>query len=106
MKPAVSRRHRRNAVLLAAAFGLALASAGAAQAFTFSDQNGGAGNGSMFNDRDGKTPSSDAPTTRFGNGNTTIQQGNGSLRFGGNGGSFSQRYNTNNLFDPYARDGR
>lgn len=109
MKADVSRRHRQKVLLLAAAFAVALAGAGVAQAFTLSDQDGnsgGSGSGSMFLDRDGKTPTTDAPVSRFGKGTTTIQQGNGTLRFGGNGGSFNQRYNTNNLFDPYARDGR
>jgi hypothetical protein len=107
LKAAVSRRYRQKVLLLAAAFAVALAGAGAAQAFTLLDQDGNsAGSGSMFLDRDGKTPKTDAPASRFGTGTTTIQQGNGTLRFGGNSGSFNQRYNSNNLFDPYARDGR
>ena len=107
LKAAVSRRYRQKVLLLAAACAVALAGAGVAQAFTLTDQDGNSGgSGSMFLDRDGKTRASDAPASRFGNGTTTIQQGNGTLRFGGNSGSFNQRYNTNNLFDPYARDGR
>jgi len=109
MKAIVLRRYRQKAILLAAAFAVALAGAGAAHAFTLSDQDGNSGgsdSSSMFLDRDGKAPKTDAPASRFGSGTTTIQQGNGTLRFGGNGGSFNQRYNSNNLFDPYARDGR
>jgi len=38
-----------------------------------------------------------------------MQSGNSTIKFfGGAGGasSFNQRYNSNNLFDPYVRDGR
>ena len=48
-----------------------------------------------------------APVNRFGseNGQTTIKQGNSTLQFG-NQQSFGQRYNNENLFNPYAREGR
>ena len=39
------------------------------------------------------------------NGQSTMQQGNTTFQFGSQR-SFDQRYNTNNLFDPYAREGR
>jgi hypothetical protein len=34
-----------------------------------------------------------------------MKQGNSTLQFGGQQ-SFGQRYNTDNIFNPYARDGR
>jgi hypothetical protein len=34
-----------------------------------------------------------------------MKQGNTTLQFGQQR-SFNERYNTNNLFDPYAREGR
>ena len=48
-----------------------------------------------------------APVNRFGNenGQATIKQGNSTFQFG-NQQSFGQRYNTDNIFNPYARDGR
>jgi hypothetical protein len=36
---------------------------------------------------------------------SAIKQGNGTFQFGGQR-SFDQRYNTDNIFNPYARDGR
>jgi hypothetical protein len=36
---------------------------------------------------------------------STMKQGNTTFQFGSQR-SFDQRYNTNNLFDPYAREGR
>jgi hypothetical protein len=47
------------------------------------------------------------PDERFsgsGNGQTTIQQGNATHRFGGQP-SFDQRYNASQMFDPNARSG-
>ena len=35
----------------------------------------------------------------------TIQQGNATIRFGGQGGSFDQRYNPNQFFDSVTRPG-
>lgn len=108
MKPVTLCRSRRNALLLAIAVGLALAGAGAAQAFTFEDQNAGSARaGQNFVDLDAKAPRTDLPASRFDSGSRTVTQGNATFHFGGaSGGSFDQRYNPNNLFDPYARDGR
>jgi hypothetical protein len=94
--------------LIAAAFLAALGSVPAAQAFTFQDSNGSSGS-QGFMDLDKPA----APTDRLGtgsrfdseNGQTTMKQGNTTFQFGQQR-SFDQRYNTNNLFDPYAREGR
>lgn len=108
MKPVASRHSRHSALLLAVAFGLALAGAGTAQAFTFEDQNAGSARaGQNFVDLDAKAPRTDLPASRFDSGGRTVTQGNATFHFGGaSGGSFDQRYNPSNLFDPYARDGR
>jgi hypothetical protein len=99
-------------VAFAAAFGLALAVAPAAHAFTFEDQDStgsGAGAQGFLNP---STPYVADPDARFsgsGSGNGTpgtYQHGNATLQFGSGSGSFDQRYNPNNLFDPYAREGR
>jgi hypothetical protein len=93
MKHLPPSRHRL--AMLAAAFGLAL-SALPAQAFTIDDQSNTNSNGSArYSD----------PDERFsGSGNAqTIQQGNATIRFGGQQGSFDQRYNPNRMFDPLAR---
>ncbi|AXK83208.1 hypothetical protein DW352_23425 [Pseudolabrys taiwanensis] len=84
--------------------------AGAAQAFTFTDQNGNAGNAQGYVDLDPAASRHDIPASRFGTPNSTVQSGDSTIKFfggaGTGGGSFNQRYNSNNLFDPYARDGR
>lgn len=95
------------AVLFAAALGLALSAAGAAKAFTFEDQ-GVAGGGRGFTDLDiPKVPNAGVPDSRFtsSNGLTTFKSGNGTFQFGARP-SFDQRFNSDNLFDPYYRDGR
>jgi hypothetical protein len=92
-----------------AAGALAL-SAGAAQAFTFTDQNGNTGAAQGYVDLDTSSQSRhDVPSARLSPGQpTTLKSGNTSVQFGGGSGfgSFNQRYNSNNLFDPYAREGR
>ena len=93
--------------LIAAAF---LAGAvPAAQAFTFQDSHGSSGGGQGFMDLDKPAAPPDRLGTglQFGseNGQTTMKQGNTTFQFGQQR-SFDQRYNTNNLFDPYAREGR
>ena len=93
--------------LIAAAFLAALGAASVAQAFTI--QGSGSSGGSGFMDLDKPA----APPDRFGtgsrfdseNGMSTMKQGNTTFQFGSQR-SFDQRYNTNNLFDPYAREGR
>jgi hypothetical protein len=96
MKHLPSSPSRYRLAVLAAAFGLALLAAPAAHAFTIEDQSNTNSNGSA--------PYTD-PDARFsGYGNpTTIQQGNTTLRFGGQQGSFDQRYNPNRMFEPNSR---
>ena len=85
--------------VLAAAFGLALLTMPAAHAFTIDDQSN--------TNSDGTARYSD-PDARFsgvGGPQTTIQQGNTTLRYGGQMGSFDQRYNPNRMFEPNSRPG-
>jgi len=82
--------------------------ASAAHAFTVHDSNGQVGGqGYLELDKPAAAPDRMAPVSRFGNenGQTTIKQGNSTLQFG-NQQSFGQRYNTDNIFNPYTRDGR
>ena len=97
----------RRAVVLVAAFGLAVMATGAARAFTVEDKGGG-GSGQGFTDLDiPKVPNSGTLDSRFSSkdGMTSYKSGVGTLQFGSRP-SFDQRYNPNSLFDPYARDGR
>ena len=92
--------------IAAAAFAVALAAAPAAQAFTIEDQGGSASGGSGFKDLDIPKVQNGPADSRFNSGGpTTIKQGNTTFQFGSQR-SFEQRYNTDNLFDPYAREGR
>ena len=93
--PPSPARHRL--AVRAAAFGLALLAAPAAHAFTIEDQSNTNSNGSArYSDPDARFSGS-------GNGQTTIQQGNTTLRFGGQQGTFDQRYNPNRMFEPNSR---
>jgi|SRR5882672_11433362 len=88
--------------VFAAAFGLIAAAP--AQAFEF--QNG---DGTSVNSRTNlldldRKAAPDKPASKFDESNG-IKQGNFYLKFN-NQGSFEQRYSTENLFDPVARDGR
>jgi hypothetical protein len=76
---------------------LALLAAPAAHAFTIDDQSNTNSDGSA------RYADPDARLSGSGTGQTTIQQGNTTLRFGGQQGSFDQRYNPNRMFDPNAR---
>jgi hypothetical protein len=109
MKLFASRRLRHRAFVCAAVLGLTLSAAAAAQAFTFEDPgSAGARNGGQgFTDLDNPAARDpDAQVSRFGSGGqTSLKQGNTTLRFGAQP-SFDQRYDSNNLFDPFARDGR
>ena len=101
---AMSRACTAAAVVFAAA---CLASA--AQAFTVQDSNGPVG-GQGYIDFDKPTAAPDrmAPVNRFGNdsnGQSTYKAGSGTFQFGAQQ-SFGQRYNTDNIFNPYTRDGR
>ena len=89
---------QRRLAVLAAAFGLAVLAAPVAHAFTIDDQSNTApSGGARYTD----------PDERFsGNGPAqTIQQGNTTLRFGGQQGSFDQRYDPNQMFDSNMRSG-
>jgi hypothetical protein len=96
--PPSPSRHRL--AVLAAAFGLAVLAvlaAPAAHAFTIEDQSNTNSNGSArYSDPDARFSGS-------GNGQTTIQQGNTTLRFGGQQSTFDQRYNPNRMFEPNVR---
>jgi hypothetical protein len=97
---------RATSFALIAAAAVLVASPGA-KAFTIEDQ-GGARGGQGFNDPDkSAVPDRNLPVNRFGtdNGQTTMKQGNTTLQFGQQR-SFSDRYNTDNIFNPYAREGR
>ncbi|HVZ51710.1 MAG TPA: hypothetical protein VG986_07075 [Pseudolabrys sp.] len=97
----------RRALVLVAAFGLAVMAAGVARAFTVEDK-GGSGSGQGFTDLDiPKASSAGAPDSRFKSkdGMTSYKTDFGTVQFGSQP-SFNQRYNPNSLFDPFARDGR
>jgi hypothetical protein len=79
-----------------------------AHAFTIENQGGvSGGQGYVDLDRPAATPDRHTPVSPYNtdNSGTTIKQGNGTFQFGQQR-SFNERYNTNNLFDPYAREGR
>ena len=96
------------ALIAAVAFLAAMYAIPAAQAFTIENQGGAAGSqGFLDLDKPAAPPDRQAPVSRFGseNGQTTLKQGNTTFQFGQQR-SFGERYNSNNLFDPYAREGR
>jgi len=95
------------AFVTAAAVFAALCAVPGAKAFTIEDQ-GGARSGQAFMDLD-KPAASDrhTPVSPFNSdtGQTTVKQGNTTFQFGQQR-SFSDRYNTENMFNPYTREGR
>lgn len=96
------------AFIATAAFLAALCAAPGAHAFTIEDQGGpNGGQGYIDLDKPAAPPDRLTPVSPFNtdNGGTTIKQGNSTFQFGQQR-SFNERYNTNNLFDPYAREGR
>jgi hypothetical protein len=94
--PPSPSRHRL--AVLAAAFGLAALAAPVAHAFTIDDQSNTTSNGgARYADPDSRFSSDGSPTT--------IKQGNTTLQFGGQMGSFDQRYNGNQFFDSISRPG-
>ena len=95
--PPFPSRHRL--AVLAAAFGLALLAAPAAHAFTIDDQS------NTNSDGTARYTDPDARFSNSGNGQTTIRQGNTTFRFGGQMGTFDQRYDSNRMFDPLGRPG-
>jgi hypothetical protein len=84
-----------------------LAFAGAAHAFTIEGGPGATGTTSNWKDLDLPKAKALDPDSQFKteNGGAEFKTGNGTFYFGPQR-SFDQRYDTNNLFDPYARDGR
>jgi hypothetical protein len=86
---------------------LSVVCAGAAQAFTIEGGPGAGASGSAWQDLDMPKAKNFDPDSRFktDNGGTEFKSGSGTFYFGPQR-SFDQRYDTNNLFDPYARDGR
>jgi hypothetical protein len=96
------------AFAFSAALVAALCAAPGAQAFTIENQSApSGGRGFADQDKPAAAPDRHAPVSPFGsaNGQTTVQQGNSTLQFGQQR-SFSDRYNTDNIFNPYAREGR
>jgi hypothetical protein len=95
------------ALVAAAALFAALCAMPAAQAFTIENQGGAGGQGFMDLDKPAPPPDRHTPVSPFGseNGQTTVKQGNTTFQFGQQR-SFNERYNTNNMLDPYAREGR
>ncbi len=90
----------RHLAILAAAFGLVMLAAPAAHAFTMDNQSNTNSDGSArYTDPDQRL----SGTTSTGQ--TTIQQGNGTFRFGGQTGSFDQRYDNSRMFNPIPRPG-
>jgi hypothetical protein len=97
----------RRAFLMAAALGLAVTTTGIAHAFTVENKDA-SGSGQGFTDLDiPKVPSAGTPDSRFKgkDGVTSYKTEFGTVQFGSRP-SFDQRYNSNSLYDPFARDGR
>jgi hypothetical protein len=100
---AMSRACAAAAVAFTAAFAVS-----AAHAFSMQDSGGPVGGqGYLDLDKPAAAPDRLAPMNRFGNenGQSTYKSGNGTFQFGAQN-SFQQRYNTDNIFNPYTRDGR
>jgi hypothetical protein len=91
-------------VILTAA---AVAFAGAAQAFTVEGGPGASGPTTNWKDLDLPKAKALDPDSRFttDSGRVEFKSGAGTFFFGQQPG-LDRRYDTNNLFDPYARDGR
>ena len=91
--------------ILSAAAVFALA--GAAQAFTIEGGPGASGTTSNWKDLDLPKAKALDPESRFStdSGRVEFKAGPGTFYFGQQQG-MDQRYDTNRLFDPYARDGR
>jgi len=103
-----NRARKNRASIAAAAFVAAVCVAPAAQAFTIQDSNGPTGGQGYLELDKPAAPDRNAPVNRFGtneSGQTTFKSGNTTLQFG-NQQSFGQKYNTDNIFNPYTREGR
>ena len=93
---------------VAAALLTALTIAPGAKAFTIENQGGASGGqGYVDLDKPAAAPDRHMPVSPFNtdNGQTTMKQGNTTLQFGQQR-SFTDRYNTDNIFNPYTREGR
>jgi hypothetical protein len=97
----MSASRQSRAALFAAAFGIGLLAAPAAQAFSLQDSNG-----STADPRQGylnlDTPSAqtDKPAAGFGSsGTSTVEQGGVTLQFGRQR-SFDEKFNADRYFDP------
>jgi hypothetical protein len=101
---AMSRACTAATVVFAATFAVS-----AAHAFTLQDSNGQAGGqGFLDLDKPAAPPDRLAPVNRFGtdsNGQSTYKSGSGTFQFGAQQ-SFGQKFNTDNIFNPYTREGR
>ncbi len=99
----------RFALIAAAGLAAALLAAPAAQAFTF-ERNAPGDSGASLNYQDpmmNLAPQSQDSTRADSNGTHTFRDGNFSMQFNNSGAaSFDQRYNPNNLYNPFAREGR
>ena len=104
----MTHQTHRFAMLFAAALAGALLAAPAAQAFTFErNASGDSGPGVNYTDPEQNLTSQQDNGTGQGQ-KSTFQSGGLSVhmnRFNGTS-SFDQRYNGNNLLDPFAREGR
>ena len=101
-------RATSRAFIVAVASVVAFAVAPGAKAFTIENQGGASGGqGYLDTDKPAAAPDRLAPVSPFNtdNGQTTIKQGNSTFQFGQQR-SFDQRYNTDNMFNPYTREGR
>jgi hypothetical protein len=97
---AMARSPHSRAYLFAAALGVALMAAPAAQAFQLEGANGQTGAGQQnFRDWDTRMGVDPESQSEFGDGKTIIKQDDFSLHFGQER-SFNERYNPNNLFHP------
>ena len=108
MKRTMKNRTMSRAFAIAASAFAAVFVASAAHAFSMQDENGPvSGRGYLELDKPAAAPDRLAPVNRFGteNGQSTYKQGNATFQFGAER-SFGQRYNTDNIFNPYAREGR
>jgi hypothetical protein len=108
MKRTLENRTMSRACTIAASAFAAVLVASAANAFSMQDENGPvSGRGYLELDKPAAAPDRFAPVNRFGteNGQSTYKQGNATFQFGAER-SFGQRYNTDNIFNPYAREGR
>jgi hypothetical protein len=105
MTLSASSRLRRSLVACAAALGLTVAAAGAAQAFTFQDADSANGGQGFTDLNTPKAPNGNQQDSRFSDTGSTYKSGNTTFQFGSQSG-LTRRYDPSNLFDPFYRDGK